>query len=44
MLERLDLQHGRDLRADLVCVLCARTAGRVQGLNLRPLTPMSLRV
>jgi hypothetical protein len=44
MPERLDLEHGRDLRADLVCVLCARTVGRVQGPNLRPLTPMSLRV
>jgi hypothetical protein len=44
MLERLDQQHGRDIRADLVCVLCARTAGSVQGSSLRPLTPSSLRV
>jgi hypothetical protein len=44
MLERLDLQHGRAIRADLVCVLCARTVGRAQGPKLRPLTAMSLRV
>ena len=44
MLERLDLQHGRDIRADLVCVLCARTAGSVQGSSLRSPTPISLRV
>jgi hypothetical protein len=44
MLERLDLEHGREIRADLVCVLCARTAGRVQGPNRLPLTQMSLRV
>jgi hypothetical protein len=42
MPDRLDLEHGRDVRADLVCVLCARTVGRVQGPNLRPLTAMSL--
>jgi hypothetical protein len=44
MSDRLDPQHGRDIRADLECVLCARTVGRVQGQDLRPLTPMSLRV
>ena len=44
MLAGLDLQHGRDIRADLVCVLCARTAGSVQGSSLRPLAPLSLRV
>ena len=44
MLERLDLQHGRDIRADLVCVLCGRTAGRLQGPNLRSQTSLSLRV
>jgi DNA-directed RNA polymerase subunit RPC12/RpoP len=44
MLERRDLQHGRDIRTDLVCVLCARTAGSVQGSSLRSLTPISLRV
>jgi hypothetical protein len=44
MLERLDLQHGRDIRADLVCVQCARTAGRIQGPSARPLPSMSLSV
>ena len=44
MLERLDLQHGHHIRADLVCVLCARTAGRIQGPSLRPLPSVSLRV
>jgi DNA-directed RNA polymerase subunit RPC12/RpoP len=44
MLERLDLQHGRDIRADLVCVLCARTAGSVEGSSRRSRTPISLRV
>jgi hypothetical protein len=44
MLERLDLQHGRDVRADLVCVLCGRSAGSVQGPSLRSLTSMSFRV
>ena len=44
MLERLDLQHGRDVRADLVCVLCVRTAGSVQGPSLRSLTSTSFRV
>jgi DNA-directed RNA polymerase subunit RPC12/RpoP len=42
MLERFDLQHGRDIRADLVCVLCSRTAGSVQGPSLRSLMPISL--
>ena len=44
MAEGLDLEHGREVRADLVCVLCSRTVGRVQGPNLRSLTTMSLRV
>jgi hypothetical protein len=44
MLERRDLQHGRDIGADLVCVLCARTAGRLQGPNLRSPMSLSLRV
>jgi DNA-directed RNA polymerase subunit RPC12/RpoP len=44
MPDRLDLEHGRDLRADLVCILCARTVGRVQGPNLGAPTPMTLRV
>ena len=44
MLERLDHQHGRDIRADLVCVLCGRTAGRIQGPHLRSPTSLSLRV
>jgi hypothetical protein len=44
MLERLDLQHGRDIRADLVCVQCARTAAWIQGPSVRPLPSMSLRV
>jgi DNA-directed RNA polymerase subunit RPC12/RpoP len=44
MPERLELEHDREIRADLVCVLCSRTAGRVQGPNLRPRTPMSVRV
>jgi hypothetical protein len=44
MLERLDQQHGRDVRADLVCVLCGRTAGSIQGPNLRSPTSLSLRV
>jgi hypothetical protein len=42
MLERVDLEHGRDLCADLVCVQCARTAGRIQGPIRRPLTRMCL--
>ena len=42
--DRLDLEHGRDMRADLVCVLCARTVGAVQGPNLRQLTSLSLHV
>ena len=42
MLERLDLQHGRDIRADLVCVLCSRTVGRIQGPSLRSQMPISL--
>jgi hypothetical protein len=42
MSERLDPDHGRAIRADLVCVLCARTAGSVEGLTLQPSTPMSL--
>ena len=44
MLERLDLQHGRDILADLVCVLCSRTAGRIQGPSLRSPTSLTLRV
>jgi len=44
MPERLDLQHGRDIRADLVCVLCDRTAGRIQGPNLWSPMSLSLRV
>jgi hypothetical protein len=44
MSKRLDLQHGRDIRADLVCVLCGRTAGTVQGPNVPHVTSMSLRV
>jgi DNA-directed RNA polymerase subunit RPC12/RpoP len=44
MPKRPDLEHGREIRAGLVCVLCARIAGRVQGPNLRRLTPLSLRV
>ncbi len=44
MLERLNSQHDRDIRADLVCVLCARTAGSVQGSSLRSPTSISLRV
>jgi hypothetical protein len=44
MPDRLDLEHSRDLHADLVCVLCARTVGRVQGPNLQSPTSMSLRV
>jgi hypothetical protein len=44
MLKRLDPQHGRDIRADLVCVLCARTAGSVEGSSFRSLTPISLHV
>ena len=43
MPERLDLEQSRAIRADLVCALCGRTAGSVQGHNLRPPTPMSLR-
>jgi hypothetical protein len=41
-----DLELGRDLeiRADLVCVLCTRAVGQVQGPNVHPLTAMSLRV
>ena len=40
------LEQGRDLeiRADLVCVLCTRAVGHVQGPNVHPLTGMSLRV
>ena len=40
------LELGRDLeiRADLVCVLCTRAVGHVQGPNVHPLTAMSLRV
>lgn len=44
MPDRLDLEHGRDIRADLVCIQCARTVGRVQGPSLRQLTPISLEV
>jgi DNA-directed RNA polymerase subunit RPC12/RpoP len=44
MLERLDLQHGRDARAERVCVLCGRTVATVQGPSLRSLPSMSLRV
>ena len=44
MLERFDQQHGRDIRADPVCVLCSRTAGRLQGSNLRSPLSLSLRV
>jgi hypothetical protein len=40
------LELGRDLeiRADLVCVLCTRAVGHVQGPNVHPLTAMFLRV
>jgi hypothetical protein len=40
------LERGRDheIRADLVCVLCARAVGHVQGPNVHPLTALSLRV
>ena len=44
MPEHLNLGRGREIRADLACVLCARTVGRVQGPNVRPLTSMSVRV
>ena len=42
--DRLDLEHGRDLHADLVCVLCGRTAGQIQGPNRLAPMSMSLRV
>jgi hypothetical protein len=41
MLDRPDLEHGRDVSADLVYIRCTRTVGTVQGPSLRPLTPMS---
>jgi hypothetical protein len=44
MSEHLELGRGYACRADLVCVLCARTAGKVEGPSLRPMTPMSLHV
>jgi hypothetical protein len=44
MTDRLDLEHGRDLHADLVCVQCGRTAGTVRGPNVRHVTSLSLRV
>jgi len=44
MSDRDDLEHGRETHADLVCVLCARTAGRIQSSTRRPLTMMCLRV
>jgi hypothetical protein len=44
MADRLDLEHGRDVRANLVCGLCGRTAGTVQGPNQEPTTGMTLRV
>jgi DNA-directed RNA polymerase subunit RPC12/RpoP len=41
---RLALGRGREIRADLVCVLCARTVGRVHGPNVPAQRSMSLRV
>ena len=44
MQEQTDPVGSYEIRADLVCVLCTRTVGRVQGADLQPLTPVSLRV
>jgi hypothetical protein len=43
MSDRLSLNHGREIRADLVCTHCTRSAGWVQGPNVRQVTSMSLR-
>jgi hypothetical protein len=40
----LELGRVLEIRADLVCVLCTRAVGHVQGPNVHPLTAMSLRV
>jgi DNA-directed RNA polymerase subunit RPC12/RpoP len=40
----LDLERDLEIRAELVCVLCSRAVGHVQGPNVHPLTGMSLRV
>jgi hypothetical protein len=37
-------RSGWQVRANLVCTLCARTAGIVQGSHARPLTLTSIRV
>lgn len=44
MPDRLDLEHGHEVCADLVCILCSRTVGSVQGPSLRALASTSLRV
>jgi len=44
MTEHAAPTHHSEVRADLTCVLCGRTAGKVQGSSLRPYTRMSLQV
>ena len=44
MPDQIDPRRGTEIRADLVCVLCGRTAGTVQGPNVRHAMPMSLQV
>jgi hypothetical protein len=44
MQDQLNPVGSYEIRADLVCVLCTRTVGRIQGADLHPLTPVALRV
>ena len=44
MSERLQRRSGREVRANLVCILCARTVGRACGPVGCPLTLTSIRV
>jgi DNA-directed RNA polymerase subunit RPC12/RpoP len=44
MSDHLDPGRGTEIRGDLVCVLCGRTAGTVQGPNVRHGSSMSLHV
>ena len=37
-------RRGWEVRANLVCTLCARTAGRVRGSDTHPLTLRSVRL
>ena len=44
MPDQVALRSGWEVRANLVCTLCARTVGSARGPNARPVTLTSVRV